>query len=526
MRRLRIGKYRRISLRFFAWCFVPLTCTVGAFADEHGYDALVARLSGQTIPNGAGIRIAQVEARGDGTAPNYSPNQTAPEFSGKTFTAQSGVPTVSWHANTVAQYLYSNTGSIASGVTNIYLWEANSFINTALRYGQPTAPPTTPPSTALKIYNNSWIGGASGSTPTAVDNEILRRGDFAMNRDDTLYVVGVNNGATSPTYPLMTMGYHGLSVGMMNGNHSHGDVPVGADGVGRMKPEIVASADASSWTTAVVSSVAALLYQTAATHPSVSMNTNADETTVIKAIMMAGARHRSGWTNNPATSGANRGLTLKPLDRIYGVDVVNVDRSHRILTGGERDGSSTAGAAVSPPAGWDFEVIPSAATRFWRIRSTQTIPELSIVATWHRIGTTAIATPSFADINLTLYRLDSTGGIWPLEGDSGSAYFASGNVASRSTVDNVEHLYVKDLAPGEYLIEAKRIGSATAATSFALAWIMAPMQGDLNQDGKVDGIDLATLLSGWGGNGGDVNGDGITDGSDLAALLSNWGSGF
>ncbi|MEN9669400.1 MAG: Dockerin type domain [Planctomycetota bacterium] len=52
---------------------------------------------------------------------------------------------------------------------------------------------------------------------------------------------------------------------------------------------------------------------------------------------------------------------------------------------------------------------------------------------------------------------------------------------------------------------------------------MPPMIGDLNQDGRVDGIDLTTLLSGWGGSSGDVNGDGNTDGLDLAGLLSNWG---
>ena len=47
---------------------------------------------------------------------------------------------------------------------------------------------------------------------------------------------------------------------------------------------------------------------------------------------------------------------------------------------------------------------------------------------------------------------------------------------------------------------------------------------DLNGDGVVSGIDLATLLSNWGGSGaGDINGDGIISGPDLAAILSSWG---
>ena len=48
--------------------------------------------------------------------------------------------------------------------------------------------------------------------------------------------------------------------------------------------------------------------------------------------------------------------------------------------------------------------------------------------------------------------------------------------------------------------------------------------GDINQDGGVDGEDLANVLAYWGQNsGGDLNGDGTTDGQDLAMVLGNWG---
>ena len=46
---------------------------------------------------------------------------------------------------------------------------------------------------------------------------------------------------------------------------------------------------------------------------------------------------------------------------------------------------------------------------------------------------------------------------------------------------------------------------------------------DLNDDGIIDGADLAAVLGGWGTNGGDTNGDLTTDGADLAAVLSAWG---
>ena len=50
--------------------------------------------------------------------------------------------------------------------------------------------------------------------------------------------------------------------------------------------------------------------------------------------------------------------------------------------------------------------------------------------------------------------------------------------------------------------------------------------GDLNNDGFVDGQDLAILLGDWGGPGlGDLDGDNTINGSDLAILLGAWFSG-
>lgn len=47
---------------------------------------------------------------------------------------------------------------------------------------------------------------------------------------------------------------------------------------------------------------------------------------------------------------------------------------------------------------------------------------------------------------------------------------------------------------------------------------------DLNNDGVVDGVDLAIILTQWGADGSaDINGDGVVDGADLTLLLNNWG---
>jgi len=48
--------------------------------------------------------------------------------------------------------------------------------------------------------------------------------------------------------------------------------------------------------------------------------------------------------------------------------------------------------------------------------------------------------------------------------------------------------------------------------------------GDLNEDGVVNGADLAAMLGSWGDHDdGDLNGDDITTGADLAVLLGHWG---
>jgi hypothetical protein len=51
-----------------------------------------------------------------------------------------------------------------------------------------------------------------------------------------------------------------------------------------------------------------------------------------------------------------------------------------------------------------------------------------------------------------------------------------------------------------------------------------PCPADFNDDGKVDGADLAVLLGAWGSANADLDGNGTTDGADLAAVLGAWGN--
>lgn len=68
--------------------------------------------------------------------------------------------------------------------------------------------------------------------------------------------------------------------------------------------------------------------------------------------------------------------------------------------------------------------------------------------------------------------------------------------------------------------------TTTASSNLAMTGTPAPILGDLNGDGRVNGADLGLLLSGWGQPGiSDLNNDGTTNGADLGLQLSNWTAG-
>lgn len=487
------------------------------WADDIGYEELVARL-GPATPTGAGVPVCQVEANTEGGLSFYGPDQTRSEFSGKTFTAMSGTMNASWHATTVGTSLYGTGTSIAPGITSIFNYEAGNWINSFLRFNQ-SSTPSTPPGGA-RIMNHSWIGSAG----SANDNQILRRLDFQVNRDGTLHATGLNNNAGSTLLPLLSCSYNGIAVGRTDGQHSFGVTPIGTDGPGRMKPDIVAPGAATSWATPVVGAAAALLEQAGA-EPPLASNPNARDPTVLKAALMAGAVHDAAWSNAPFASGDARGEAARPLDPVFGAGIVNIDRAHRILTGGEQEGTVEVPAqSTIRPAGWDLAQVAPGANVHWRLRLYEATPELSVIATWRRLPSTSFTiAPAVPAMRLQLFRVEGAT-LVPLTGEQGAAYYASGNVASTSVPDNVQHIYVRGLVAGEYVIQVSRAGSTGAAAPTGVAWFRRAAAADANWDGQVDGLDLAIVLSAWGTavDVADLNHDGHVDGLDLAVILANW----
>jgi hypothetical protein len=75
-----------------------------------------------------------------------------------------------------------------------------------------------------------------------------------------------------------------------------------------------------------------------------------------------------------------------------------------------------------------------------------------------------------------------------------------------------------DGATGSADIKGQRIGNDGSVGA------NPTLPGDVNQDGVINGPDLAFVLAGWGTNNpiADINHDGIVDGFDLTFVLSGW----
>lgn len=492
----------------------------GSSADifsEIGYDALVTRL-GAAAPTGAGVGVVQVEVPN----PGYSPHQGNGQFSGITFIQRSGATEPSLHASQVGFKFYGNQDSVAPGISTVNLYDVNDFIGSGyLRLGSSSLP-ASPPGGA-KIFNHSWIGTLGSSS----DVSAIRRADYAANTFGTLWVMGVNNGAGSDSYALLAGMYHGISVGRSDGEHDASDTGPGTEIQGRMKPEIVAPGDFTSFTTPIVSACAALLYETANTTPELDGNSIADLPQVLKAVLLAGAARNDEWTNNPSTSRADRGSTARPLDEVFGAGVVEIDRSHRIYTGLEQSGESSLpeNPTMAGP-GWDFELMSNGESLWHRFSLSETADEIGILATWNRVIASNFNSAIHPDLDLELFRIEDGLAVSLVGADTG--VFAAGNVRSESGVDSVELVHLRGLAAGDYAVRLTRIDGNSASTRAAVAWWIpeptAFVPADLNHDGLVNGADFGILLSLWGTTDpqADLDGNGEVGGGDIGVMLAAW----
>ena len=508
-------------------CITALGLATGSFAAGDGGIAALRERLGEATPTGVGVHAVQVEspAQIGGSTVDFAPDLSLSDFSGKTVSVVNSPNAVSWHSTNVGQRLYGSSLSLAPGITNAWVNGLSSWIVDMLKAGSSQAPASLP-STSVRVMNHSWIGTYGNDQ---MDRDVLRRMDFWMTRDGFLAVYGENNGAGSVRRPMMGDCFNGISVGRSDLQHSAGTTGSGSDTPGRMKPDLIAPGTMTSFSTPTVASGAALLFETLRGAEFSSLS-NTQRAQLTKSALLGGADRPEAWSNNAPQSGAARGSATMPLDALRGSGELNVDRAHRIVTGGRTNGvtSATAATAVSPE-GWGTVTLAANGKQYWRFRLYQEAPSLDFTLVWPRGVSSGFASYTFANMNVRLQR--SLGGgseLIPLEGDAGLATFAGGNVASVSTVDNVETLHLTGLRPGEYTLEVTRADAASGSVMAYASWIVDPaafgLEGDLDGTGTVDFGDVGLALMSYGIDDplADLDVSGEVDFGDIGIILLNF----
>jgi hypothetical protein len=515
-------------MRTIAATLMALGVTAMANADYRDWcewDELIERIGVEAVPTGDGVICAQIEVESAG---NYVADVDDPDFDDNFLWKRSGGSGTSSHATTIGKKFYGQSQSLAPDIWLVNCWEVNHWLQGGfLKVGQGSSnPPAYEGLGTIKVWNHSWIGsfGSVGN-----DHDALRRVDWVVENDPNspTVCVGINNG--DETQALLSYAWNVISVGRRDGAHAWSDVPEPYEGAGRMSPLITGTLFTTSEATPTVSATAAMLVEVAR-----DMDEDLGQASeTIKAVLLAAASHEPtgagdpDWSNGAIDSGPDRGWTDRPLDDIYGAGHLDVNRAHQILTGGR---TPAAIGSDSPPLatthGWDLSSVSVGNDMTWQFVLPDGALELSIIATWNRHVTSNFSSWTIADIDLELLAYDN-GVEVPLLGDD--LAFGSGNVVSVSALDNVEHLFLRDLVPGTYLLRATRHDGASTAADVAVAWWSSDevggVFGDFDGDGLVTVNDLLQLIAAFGNCEDcveDLNGDGVVDVNDLLALLGVW----
>ncbi len=432
----------------------------GTIKDDIDYHKLAAEL-GESMPTGSGVKVTQVEANlgkfGMGqfifkpkeTLNNGSPN---PDFTNKSIIDVRNLSTAtSSHATEVGRLLYGNQSGIAPAITQIDLyesidWRNNGFLKPSLN---------EPLAETNHIQNHSWIN------PTSIellDKETVERFDFAIDRDKFLAVVGLDNGSSSDVPNILAGSYNALSVGLTNGNHSSGFTLITEKG--RLKPEIVVPASATSYAVPVVSGAASLLYETALEKSELSESPgNATQPETLRAILLAGATKEEfpDWRNTET----------QPFDTKFGAGELNIFNSYQVLVSGEEVPFNPSQPKNNSSTGWDFSTISNNEKQkyFLDIPLGKRLEKLSIVLTWNRKITKSgagvawgVTTSQVSNLKMSLFKSENFSSTDRLK-------------VSDSSKDNYEHTYLpNNLSPGQYLIEVSHADGSTELTNYAIAW--------------------------------------------------------
>jgi hypothetical protein len=495
-----------------------------------GYTRLGAEL-GAAVPDGTGVAVHHVEAAVTvGEYDTWMPDPTIAAFAGKTIVDRTGAPAgvYSGHATSVGRLFYGDPTSMASGIDEIDVFYAGHWLqNGYLYYGYGWQPQATD----SRLANHSWVGKMDTD---AQDAEVLRRLDWAVDRDEFLQTVGLTNSASS-SRPLLASAFNVIAVGRTDGSHSRGSAAV--DDIytgGRNRPDLVVPVTTTSSATPIVGAAAALLIQAGHDNPSLSTDPvqsytigragtviyNAERAEVVRAALMAGADR---FTVNATAADTidyrldEKNCSDNGLDVRYGAGQLNVYQSYHIIAAGEQNSLEDGGSGSVGYAGFDYDPAfggdgcNETATYFFTADESHNL--LTVALVWHiridggrRFGFDGAA--SLYDLDLELYDI------------------AAGEVVAESVgnADNSEHLWIV-LIPGQsYEIRVKpAAGQEAFSWDYALAWTT---RADADRDLIPDDVDNCRLTanrkqtdSDWDGYGNrcdcDLDNNGRVDAGDF-----------
>ncbi|HEX4085307.1 MAG TPA: S8 family serine peptidase, partial [Chthoniobacteraceae bacterium] len=367
------------------------------------------------------------------------------------------VGTVSGEATAVG----SNFASMAPGAAEVLNYEVYNFID-EIYDGEEEDQQTIP----AEIINQSWSYTDKNQTDQASYDVPF---DNYAAETNTLFVTSAGDDGVVLSPATM---YNGIAVAAYNNGGSAGTASGPTYG-GRSKPDITAIANETSFSAPEVSAAAAVLLE-AAQRGDAGPGTESDasDARVLKALLLNGATKPTGWSNTPT----------QPLDPNWGAGILNVYNSYENLAAGEyAPTSSCAGSlhsqsstTVLPNEGWDL-------ASFTNVRP---ILYYEGQANYYQFDLSSSVASSFTLSSTLIWWLEANQTqinniyLYLYDSDTGQQI-----AVSDSTVDNVQQLYVTDLAPGDYDLVVYKAGGllttnggkmASATDTYALAFNFAP----------------------------------------------------
>ena len=423
-----------------------------SYLDTNGFPTLWATT---TNLNGSGVVVMHCEAMETNPPPEWEVNPANVGQPAGLFTYFStngpatGFPNSlgvdSGHADGVGGIFYGSGGE-ATNVAAVYNYEADYFYADFISA-------INPASINSPIVNQSFsFGTLSVSDQQSVDRDY---DDYAAEYG-TLFVSAVNNGGQ---VCAPGTSYNGIGVGDYGGYTSIGPT---IDN-GRCKPDIIAPAGETSYSTPQIAGAAAVLLQAALRGDGGSATSSAADMRTLKALLLNGAVKPGGWTNSSSS----------PLDARYGAGLLNIFNSYTQLAGGQHGyiaSSSIAIGAAHPPtgasgtvsasSGWDFNTVTSSSStegvNHYYFNTTNPLFIATLV--WSRQQNQN----SINNLFLFLYNAANSNLV----------------AACTSAVDNVQHLFMTNLPAGRYDLQVLKTGGTmfldtnmvTATETYALAF--------------------------------------------------------